>query len=166
MTINLGKPISEEQMIEYVANHQDDPFAIRVLLMHYRNAIRYLAAREGADQSVKARVEQARRVILGRFVNEGVADSFDPRGYFVYLLWGDDEVTPIYVGQSRNVLSRVGTHMQARDRAHLVRRVQFIRCATNRAMLRLEMDLIKQYRPPLNVVGIPKSAPIKSEAIA
>lgn len=79
-----------------------------------------------------------------------IGSGFDPRGCFVYLLFGDDPLQPIYIGQSTNVLNRLGQHMVAIDRRHRITRVDTIRCATPQAMHRLEENLIKRYQPELN----------------
>lgn len=76
--------------------------------------------------------------------------AFDPRGYFVYLLWGDDPDTPIYVGQSRNVLSRLAAHMRDNTKREMMRRLQLIRCPDQQTMDSTERVLIRKYQPPLN----------------
>ncbi|MCW2652032.1 MAG: Excinuclease subunit-like protein [Mycobacterium sp.] len=77
--------------------------------------------------------------------------GFDPRGYFVYLLWGDDPDTPIYVGQSRNILSRLGSHMKDEKKRDMTRRLQLIRCPDETTMDNMERVLIRKHQPPLNV---------------
>lgn len=81
--------------------------------------------------------------------------SFDPSGYFVYLLWGDDPDSPLYVGQSTNILSRLGTHMGDAQKRRLVRRVELIQCDDRLAMDAMEAALIREHCPVLNVMGKP-----------
>ncbi|HET6915952.1 MAG TPA: GIY-YIG nuclease family protein [Acidimicrobiales bacterium] len=95
------------------------------------------------------------RAERARLAVETIGESFDPRGYFVYLLFGEDDARPIYVGQSSNVLSRLGNHMSANDRRGRVTRVGLIRCADDRQMFALERELIEHYRPELNVRLVP-----------
>jgi predicted GIY-YIG superfamily endonuclease len=94
-----------------------------------------------------------RRTRLRHTVSSRIGDSFDPHGYYVYLLWGDDSDTPLYIGQSRNVLGRLGDHMRNAERRYLVRSVQLIKCSGERTMKRTEAALIREYGPPMNVVG-------------
>lgn len=99
------------------------------------------------------RQERDRRTRLRHTVSSRIGDSFDPHGYYVYLLWGDDESTPIYIGQSRNVLSRLGSHMQNSEKRYSVRSVQLIKCSGQATMNRTESALIREYKPPMNIVG-------------
>lgn len=80
--------------------------------------------------------------------------ELDPSGFCVYMLWGDDQSRPLYVGLSTNILGRLGSHMNCRDKRAQTRKVQIIRCGDEATMRQLEHDLIAKYQPPLNVVGI------------
>ena len=81
-------------------------------------------------------------------------DVFDnPLGYFVYLLFGDDPVKPVYIGQSRNVLARLATHMSDSEKRDKTRRVQLVRCPDEATMDATERALIARYQPLLNTVG-------------
>ena len=100
------------------------------------------------------RQERDRRTRLRHTVSSKIGDSFDPHGYYVYLLWGDDDETPLYIGQSRNVLSRLGTHMQTPDKRSVVTSVQLIKCSGHSTMCRTEAALIREYKPPMNTVGV------------
>jgi hypothetical protein len=80
--------------------------------------------------------------------------GFDPRGYFVYILRERECGWPIYIGQSGNVLGRIGEHLRAPDRRERIRHVSLIRCSSRGAMSRTERQLIAQYRPELNVAGV------------
>lgn len=97
--------------------------------------------------------ERDRKARLRHTVSSRIGDAFDPHGYYVYLLWGDDDETPLYIGQSRNVLSRLGSHMTNKDRRYLVRSVQVIKCSGAATMNRTEAALIREYNPPLNTAG-------------
>jgi len=83
---------------------------------------------------------------LGRVVVEG----FVPFGHFVYLLWGPDEDRPLYIGQSINVLARLGKHVVA-SYAKDIRRVTIMRCSAAKEMTDTEAYLIAKHRPLLNV---------------
>jgi hypothetical protein len=95
------------------------------------------------------RIRDCADALLGNF---GPIEVFDPHGFCVYLLWGNDEERPIYVGQSINVMGRVGSHMTS-DKGPLTRRVQIVRCASREQMCELESALIELYQPPMNIAG-------------
>jgi predicted GIY-YIG superfamily endonuclease len=97
--------------------------------------------------------ERDRRVRLRYTVSARIGDAFDPHGFYVYLLWGADDETPLYIGQSRNILSRLGSHMANNDRRYAVKSVQVIKCSGEATMKRTEAALIREYNPPLNVAG-------------
>jgi hypothetical protein len=106
---------------------------------------------EAAEATAAARAEAQRSI-------EGVAEvdlgDFDPHGWFVYQLWGDDPMTPLYVGQSQNILSRLGSHMGVSSKRAKVKRVRLTRCATKQEMAALEKRLIRKYNPPGNSAGV------------
>ena len=105
-------------------------------------------------RSVRARFEKAANEAAVGIAATAFGDAFDPHGWFVYLLWGDDPEIPLYVGQSRNVLGRLGGHLQDPDKNPHVRQVALIRCDDRDAMHRTEWRLIRHYQPPWNTVGI------------
>lgn len=80
-----------------------------------------------------------------------VIESFEPNGFFVYYLWGDDPHQPLYIGKSANVLARLGKHMNA-PYARQVRRVTVLRCNSAEQMDETEARLIAERRPLLNVM--------------
>lgn len=97
--------------------------------------------------------QPARRAERDAFNAEVVRDfegGFDPRGCYVYVLW-DQSGEPIYVGQSTNVLSRVGSHMSPGRKGPDVARVSFIRCASKESMCALERHMIFLLNPRLNI---------------
>lgn len=116
---------------------------------------RWIAKEEAAER--RAEKEAKLRQAFARNVVESVDSKghFDPHGWFVYLLWGADTESPIYVGQSRNILSRLGSHLQDSAKRKMVKRVQLIRCKSAGDMDRLELQLIREYRPRLNVAMVP-----------
>jgi excinuclease UvrABC nuclease subunit len=78
------------------------------------------------------------------------------RGYYVYLLWGEDETTPLYVGQSISPLSRLSDHLQwflphLGGWQHQIRSVSLREVSTCDEMDDLEFELIQQYRPKWNL---------------
>lgn len=99
-------------------------------------------------------LDDAKREGAQGFVSEAVGDSFDPHGNFVYLLWGTNPSTPLYVGQSTNLFSRIGNHFSNPQKRQCIKSVQFIRCRSVAIMNGLEARLIYQYSPPWNVRGI------------
>lgn len=101
-------------------------------------------------------LDRARTDAVCGLVAEAVVDSFDPRGYFVYVLWGSHPEVPVYVGQSTNILARLGSHLGDKAKRTLVERVQLIRCRGQHGMNRLEAELIYKYNPTLNVSGTDK----------
>jgi predicted GIY-YIG superfamily endonuclease len=112
-----------------------------------------LAASEQTAKRFYERIEKIKRSAAVNTVAEGISDTFDPHGCFVYLLWGDDDKTPIYVGQSTNILSRLGSHLGQWDKKTMTRRVQLIRCADRAVMESTEQALIREYQPLLNIAG-------------
>jgi hypothetical protein len=115
---------------------------------------RALAAEEDADRHIR-RAEALAEHALAGLVIEGAGERFRPHGFFVYLLWGHDDGTPIYVGKSANILNRLGTHMVDPSRRHRIRAVTLIRCKDELTMDRTEDRLIRRYRPELNTAGVP-----------
>jgi hypothetical protein len=84
-----------------------------------------------------------------------IGDTFkNPRGFFVYLLRGDDDKV-LYVGKSKNVLSRLGSHMQNRERHQRTQRIQLLRCPDESTMNVAERRLIRYHCPPWNTQGVP-----------
>ena len=79
-------------------------------------------------------------------------DAFDPHGFFVYFLWGDDPDDPIYIGKSSNVFGRIGDHVYSMG--HLIERVTLVRCPGEREMGDTETRLIALYKPRLNCAGV------------
>ena len=125
-------------------------------------AINDLAERERSllEQMDKqmACFDKMQQALVAGVVAGSIGEFFDPQGFFVYILWGNDPDTPVYVGKSANILSRLGTHMADRKKHRLVERVQLISCRTESAMSRTEELLIRRYRPQLNVAGVPDIA--------
>lgn len=83
----------------------------------------------------------------------GLGEAFDPRGFFVYCLWGAEDDRPLYVGQSSNILARLGSHLGDPAKRRLVRSVTLVRCSTYRRMMTLEGRLIRKYNPQFNTAG-------------
>lgn len=91
----------------------------------------------------------------------GVADAhaeplaaFDPHGCFTYCLWGDDPQRPLYVGQSTNILARLGSHLGDGLKRPHIQRVTVTRHDGPEAMCRAEAGLIALHQPPWNRAGI------------
>lgn len=105
---------------------------------------RYLLARH--------RIRLQAQRITEHWIAEQLQDGFNPHGFFVYLLWGDDTERPIYVGESANVLGRLGTHVSG-PHGQRIRSVSFIRCDSEGQMHVTERELIDLYQPELNRAG-------------
>jgi hypothetical protein len=127
---------------------------IQVARMHYRNCFEQWEATRNVNG--RLRVDLSRRIdaTLANAVHVRLDEDFNPRGFFVYILWGDSEDLPLYVGQSAHILKRLGQHMQ--DKEHLVKRVTVLRCPSRSKMDGMEARLISHYQPPMNKAGIIK----------
>lgn len=139
------------------------------------SALRTSEAAEGYDK-LREKIEAGRithakalenaetrvRAALAGMVEISICEAgFDPRGYFVYVLWGRDERRPLYVGQSTNILARLGDHLGDRKKRYGVTRVSVFRCKSEGQMDKHEARLIAEFQPPWNTQGIravPRSA--------
>lgn len=83
----------------------------------------------------------------------GGGETLDPHGFYVYMLF-DAAGIPIYVGQSQNIFTRLGTHMGPRNHRDVVKKVQLVRCADRPAMIRMESALLHEHKPSLNINGV------------
>ncbi|MCM3884292.1 hypothetical protein [Frankia sp. R82] len=123
-------------------------------------ALRVVVETERRERTERARARMVRldesrvRNAVANLVVTEVDKEFDPRGCFVYLLWGADPDRPLYVGKSTKILARLGQHMGDRQKRHRVQRVTVIRCRDGRQMNRTEEKLIAEYQPTLNILGI------------
>jgi hypothetical protein len=95
----------------------------------------------------------------------------NPKGFYVYLLWGEDpegaEVPEkvLYVGKSANVFNRLAAHATGRGtgngytaaykagghRKTKVTRVSLLDCGTREVMDHVEVELIAHFQPPHNL---------------
>jgi hypothetical protein len=116
------------------------------------------AAAKAADRYVRhaRQAEERAEAALDGLVMQHLDLQMDPNGYYVYLLWGIEEDRPLYVGQSTNIFSRLGSHMNDPVKRARVRRVMVIGCKTERQMDSTELRLIRKYRPELNTAGVPR----------
>lgn len=128
-------PISREQM--------------RALRLHLLGAAERLERRESMTVVAERRAEAE----LRQFSVHDIDRTFEPRGWFVYLLLAGEEV--LYVGSSRNVLARLGDHLSSPEKRLHVTRVRLIRCHNRAAMLRAETRLIRAWLPKWNVAMKP-----------
>src|SRR5687767_1121046 len=77
-----------------------------------------------------------------------------PQGPGIYRFL-DAADTPLYIGKSVNIRSRVQAHLRIpQERAMLrkTQRIDFVRMAGETGALLLESQLIKQWQPPYNVL--------------
>lgn len=72
----------------------------------------------------------------------------------VYFLFQDDEL--MYIGTSSLILRRLHAHLRTKD----FNNYAFISCETREEANTLEVEMIKQYKPPLNVIH--KKADLKT----
>lgn len=83
-----------------------------------------------------------------------VGSGFRPVGCYVYVMWGrDSSVTPLYVGQSANLTSRLRTHLADPDKRALIDRIEIIACLDADDMAVTEQDQIHLLKPFFNVAG-------------
>lgn len=102
------------------------------------------------DTDIQADV--LKQVVLGKG-----RPRIDPHGFHVYLLWGESKERPIYIGQSTNILARLGSHMGGEKRP-LTRAVEILRLNSFSEMAATEKRLIMKFQPPLNTVFVPRKA--------
>jgi predicted GIY-YIG superfamily endonuclease len=74
------------------------------------------------------------------------------KGFYVYLLWGDDG--PIYIGQSARLHTRLCQHMADPRKRALTRRIEVIECANYQQVCDAEKRLIIEHKPPLNTTFV------------
>lgn len=128
--------------------------ALNERMQHYRGLI------EPHRWAIAKAEMVTREAVLDGLVSAGIGDRFDPRGFFVYILWGSDD--PIYVGQSTNVIARLGSHMTDPGKRSATERIQLIRCDSRDQMCSTERHLIARYRPPLNIALKPGMPPVEN----
>jgi hypothetical protein len=118
-----------------------------------RGAVERATRRENAAARATAQAET--RIA---FALDGIASAtgayLDPHGFYVYLLRESAGKPPIYVGQSTNILSRLGSHMTAPDRRYRVKHIEVLRCKNRRQMDLTEARLIRHFKPELNTMGV------------
>lgn len=131
------------------------PFA---LSFHLNGAAERLERRLASDTTWEARqIDRLSRQLthankaLARSNLGPLEDGIDPNGYFVYYLWRPGSNTPAYVGQSRNVLARLGQHVY--NHGQSIARVTVVRCQTQAEMIRFEAAEIRRLQPIWNRAG-------------
>jgi hypothetical protein len=92
------------------------------------------------------------RQAVARVMERRHADRIPVLGHFVYILWGDDDKQPLYVGESGALLARLGWHYANRGRGRFIRSVQLLECATVEDRKATELLLIEHYQPPWNTL--------------
>lgn len=102
----------------------------------------------------RRRLTERRNAALKTWLEITSKKGFDPTGCHVYVLWGDDDERPLYVGQSTNILSRLGSHLSDPKKRRAVRRVTVLPLAANK-MDAVEAELIALHRPVWNVRLVP-----------
>jgi predicted GIY-YIG superfamily endonuclease len=146
-------------VIGETANHEGQEKSLEVRIGVLAFHLKEIADKVDAVATrLAAQRDHHRSSRLRHTVSSRIGDAFDPHGYYVYLLWGDSDQTPLYIGQSQNVLGRLGDHMRNKDKRFMVTSIQLIKCSGEATMKRTEAALIKEYNPPMNTVGCLKLA--------
>lgn len=123
-------------------------------------------ARRTADRSnrrlsdyVERQLEESTLEAVDAHLAAQPAVELPVRGFFVYVLWGGhDGQDVLYVGSSRNILNRLGSHLGSAEKRPLVTRVTVKEYPAEREMLEAEWMLIQHYSPPFNTAGIARDA--------
>ena len=75
------------------------------------------------------------------------------RGFYVYIAWGRDRERPLYVGQSRQLHDRIGTHLRDAPWRKSVLRFEVYAFTTAADALEAESDAIASLHPIHNLTG-------------
>lgn len=75
------------------------------------------------------------------------------QGFWVYVLWGSGQDTPLYVGQSKRLRQRLCWHMSDPDKRRLIARIEIIACEDLHTMRVKEFELIRDHQPHFNSKG-------------
>lgn len=129
------------------------PQAVEIIEGKWADAL----AREMSAGALVQTAEQKAQERITMETLELIGDTgFSPHGFYVYLLYGADGQAR-YVGQSTNIMSRVGSHMGAKWKREETATIKIIKCASESQMMRLEAILIRQILPAWNLAGLPYS---------
>lgn len=145
----LSRAFGRVESLDRRASDESLGFYLRMQLF---GAARRIEALERTTKRLRDVAATARKNALATRASVNLNDSFNPNGFYVYALWGKDDACPLYVGQSTNVLARLGSHLGDRNKRGHVERVTLIRCRGPREMDLTERELIKHHRPPWNTV--------------
>lgn len=107
--------------------------------------------REAVERWASAKEEMIADMALRVELRAPDHDGIDPSGFYVYLLWrAEGDSTPLYVGSTTNLLSRLGHHMADRSKRPEVGWITFVWCVSREVMEAYEGKLIRKHRPPWN----------------
>lgn len=106
-----------------------------------------------ANRSLRAR-QQVAAAIAETHSSCLIDGIFTVPDFAVYQLFGEDHDQPLYVGESTNVFSRIGTHLTDPRRRAAVRAISITACASLEKMHKLEAALIDKYQPAWNIKGV------------
>lgn len=123
---------------------------LQLAILHMQGAADRLDVRASAQRRADERMERE----LAKLHRVDIDNGFDPRGCYVYVLWGSSDVTPLYVGRSTNVLARLGDHLGDSTKRSEIERVRLVRCKNAKTMAETELRMIAQFQPPWNKVGL------------
>jgi excinuclease UvrABC nuclease subunit len=149
----LESTFQEVRQIAAVA--QDRLDAARADLAREREAhARAMEEERAAHHRTRERASERIATKITDIAADNIDGDFDPRGFFVYFLWGNETDRPLYVGKSTNILSRLGTHLTDPVKRWQITRVTLLKCETAQRMDHTESRMIRHYQPPLNKAGI------------
>lgn len=90
---------------------------------------------------------------IGAQASDGVI-TLSPGAASVYILWDENSENPLYVGYSRNVCMRVGSHLAKSSIRQRVARIDVVPCTNDYTARRTEELLIALLQPQLNIRGV------------
>lgn len=121
------------------------------------NGVSAFAKRMGVDpKRVYNFASKARR-----FYSAAVMPS--PHGCYVYFLLSPKREL-LYVGQSTNIYSRLGSHFAGNQKRQFVRYVEIILCKDETHMDELEIIAIEILKPPWNIQHNPSGKGFNANA--
>lgn len=130
------------------------PIEISAILWNYSRALRRIEELEKQRRYEDGILIKRQERVTSHALEHLTRDGLDPHGYFVYVLMKADG-SALYVGQSTNVLARLGAHMGDREKREQTALVRIYKCETFHEMSALEIELIKKLQPELNIMHSP-----------
>jgi hypothetical protein len=127
---------------QQIGSLEDSALSVR------RNADAAASAARVAEDRADARAHEVRAITMRPLAG---IEQVPVSAACCYVLWGEDQERPLYVGKSTNVLARLGTHLADPVKRSQIRRWTIIECADGPSRLdEAETMLIAHYRPRYN----------------